>query len=212
MRPFYRAICVALVNIGLQVSGYTNFGLACVLWAIAAILAFWGLLPWLAGLRFRPVSATSEHPQRVGYADAAPSQSAHALEVEPDEWLRDAIWRAYIGTWYVPPEGLGQNILESEKRRFAMLVIREFRQLASEGKLPIWGWSKGRTLWEEVPREFWRDNQIDHVSAARADLPEDIKARSEQILMKPDASGEWSHFKTSKAVIERLYPSQAMRN
>jgi hypothetical protein len=62
MRPLSRAIpsaFMALVNLGLQMSGYTNFGLACVLWAIAAILAFLGVLPWLAGLRLKSVSATS---------------------------------------------------------------------------------------------------------------------------------------------------------
>jgi hypothetical protein len=206
MRPFYRAICVALANIGLQVSGYTNLYLACTLWVIAGGLALWGARPWLSELWPKPLLAPTVGKQEPDLPSAS-TQGTAKLVIEPDEWLRDAIWRAYIGTWYVPPEGLGQNTSESEKQRFVMLIIREFRQRASDGRLPVWGWSKGYTLWEEVPREFWRDNHIDHISVARADHPEDVKARPEQLLMKPDTSADWSHFKTSKAVIERLYPT-----
>jgi hypothetical protein len=198
---------MALVNLGLQVSGYTNFGLACVLWAIAAILAFWGVLPWLAGLRLKSVSATSEPPQRVGYADAAPSQGAHALEVEPDSWLSDAMWWAFLRTWDVPPGGMvSLNSGESENQRFAMLIIQEFPQLAFDEKLPIWGRRKDSFRWEPIPPDFWSHNHIDHILVMSADPQEDIKAIPDNPWEKPDTSGDWHHFKTSKAVIERLYP------
>jgi hypothetical protein len=167
------------------------------------------MVPWLAGLWLTPISA-NEQPHKMGHDTlVAPPQIACAPKDEPDIWLSEAMWRAFLRTDYIPEGGaLSLEITEQERRRFVMLIIREFRQLAFEGKLPIWGWSKGHTLWEEVPREFWRGNQIDHVSVARADHPEDVKARSEQLLMKPDTSAEWSHFKTSKAVIEQMYPKE----
>src|ERR1700683_4220222 len=68
MRPVYRAIlslCTALVNVGLTTSGYTNFYLACVLWAIAAALALSIAVPWLAGMWLTPISATNEQPQKM---------------------------------------------------------------------------------------------------------------------------------------------------
>jgi hypothetical protein len=213
MRPFSRAIpsaFMALVNLGLQVSGYTNFGLACVLWAIAAILAFWGVLPWLAGLRLKPVSATSERPpQRAGHADATPSQGTHAPKVEPDIWLSNAMWRAFLRTDYIPEGGVSNlKITEPEKQRFVMFIIGEFRQRSFDGEIPVWGRKDSSNL-EPVPREFWRRNQIDPIQVARVDPPEEVKACAERPWEKPDTSGDWHHFKTSKAVIERLYPTEA---
>jgi hypothetical protein len=125
---------------------------------------------------------------------------------ERDVWLREAVWRAFLKIWHVPEGGLRPGISESEKQRFAMLVIGEFRQLASEGKLPIWGRKKDSLIWEPLPRDFWTSNQIDHIAIATAAHPDEVKACSANPLTKPDTSGNWSHFMTSKAAIEQLYP------
>jgi hypothetical protein len=209
MRPFYRAICVALVNIGLQVSGYTNFPLACALWVIAALLALWGARPWLYELWPKAILATEGQPkERKEGLPNAPTKSIQVESaIERDVWLRDAVWRAFLLTWYVPEGGIVPlDVGESEKRRFAMLIIGEFRQLAFEGKLPIWGRRKDSSIWEPVPHDFWTRNQINYIQVARADPPEDVKACDEKLLEKPDTSGDWRHFMTSKSVIERLYP------
>jgi hypothetical protein len=198
---------MAFFNTGLQVSGYTNFGLACVLWAGAAILALWGALPWLAGRRLKPVSATNEQPQRDVDQTVSPLQAAHALKVEPDMWLSNAIWQAFLRTDYIPEGGVSSiEIKEPEKQRFVMLIIGEFRQRAFDGELPIWGRKNGSSILEPVPFDFWRRNQIDHVAVARVDHPEEVKACAVRPWEKTDTSADWHHFKTSKAVIERLYP------
>jgi membrane protein implicated in regulation of membrane protease activity len=211
MRPAARATlsaCTVFVNLGLTVSGYTNFYLACALWAIAVVLALWSMVPWLAGLWLTPLSA-NEQPHKMGRdTPAAPSQIAPTLDGEPDIWLSNAMWRAFLRTDYIPEGGVSSiEITEPEKQRFVTLIIDEFRQLALDGKLPIWGRGKDPFILEPVPRDFWRRNQIDHVAVARLDHPEEVKACAVRPWDKPDTSADWHHFKTSKAVIERLYPS-----
>jgi hypothetical protein len=177
--------------------------------ATAFILTvIWGLWPFASSFVFQSLSASGGQAQKREPAlPSAPTQSTKApLTPECDVWLSEAIWRAYIGTWYVPPEGLGQNISESEKQRFAMLVIREFRQRAFDGSLPVWGWRGDTTIWAEAPRDFWTDNQIDYIQVAKPDHPDEIRARADNPLRQPNTSGDWHHFMTSKAVIERLYP------
>jgi hypothetical protein len=198
---------MALVNTGLQVSGYANFPLACALWVMAALLALWGARPWLSELWSKAILATDGQPKEreAGLPNAV--QSSHT-PLTPDTWLSDAMWWAFLRTWRIPEGGIGSlNVGESEKQRFVMLIIREFRQLAFEGKLTIWGWKKGHTLWEEVPQDFWARNQINHIQVARGDHPDEVKAYTEKFWENPDTTAEWSHFKTSKAAIEQMYPS-----
>jgi hypothetical protein len=180
-------------------------------WAAAALCLIAAI-----GIGAQPMVTARLFPHSSSGSEPAPKpppivpearDRSPSSDIKRDVWLRDAIWRAYIGIWYVPQEGLGPNISESEKQRFVMLVIREFRQHAFEGRLPIWGWRKGSNIWDEVPKKFWGDNQIDFIQVAKPDHPEDIKACANNPLKQPNASAEWSHFKTSRAVIERLYPS-----
>jgi hypothetical protein len=197
---------MALVNLGLQMSGYTNFFLSCVLWSVAGALALWGARPWLAELWPKTIAATGgQLAKREPDSQSAPTPAVPKFE--RDVWLGDAIWRAYLGIWHIPlGEGILElNVSESEKQRFAMLVIREFRQIAFEGKLPIWGWKGDSTLWEEVPRDFWSKNHIEYIAVATNVPQDEIKAQADNPY-KSDTSQEWHHFMTSKAAIEQLYP------
>ena len=90
-----------------------------------------------------------------------------------------------------------------------MLIIDEFRQKAFDGEIPIWGRRKDLSILESVPLEFWRFNQINHIQVARVDPPDEVKACAVRPWEKPDTSADWHHFKTCKAVIERLYPEIA---
>lgn len=184
--------------------------------ATAFILtAIWALWPFAYSFVFQSpnsLPASGGQTQRREPEPALPitnTQSIKApLTIERDVWLSDAIWRAYLGIWHIPPgEGLQElNVSESEKRRFAMLVIRDFRQIASEGTLPIWGWKGTSTLWEKVPNEFWKNNHIEYIQVATNGPQDEIKAQAENPY-EQDTSKDWHHFMTSKAVIEQLYPS-----
>ena len=180
--------------------------------ATAFIFAvIWGVWPFVSARVFRPLetlSATDGQPlkREPDSRNASPPTTAPPT-IERDVWLSDAIWRAYLGIWHIPlGEGILElNVSESEKQRFAMLVIRDFRQIAFEGKLPIWGWKGDLTLWEEVPRDFWSKNHIEYIAVATNVPQDEIKAQADNPY-KSDTSQEWHHFMTSKAAIEQLYP------
>jgi hypothetical protein len=183
--------------------------------ATALILTvIWGLWPFASAFVFQspnslPASG-GQAQKREPDLPSAPTQSTQATPTDkPDIWLSDAMWRAFLRTGYIPEGGISTlEIKEPEKQRFVMLIIGEFRQLAFDGKLPIWGRKKGSSVLEPVPRDFWRRNQINPIQVARADHPDEVNACAEQPWEKPDTSADWRHFKTSKAVIEQLYPTQ----
>jgi hypothetical protein len=191
---------IVLAILATEITQYEGWFWTAAAFCVIAAIGVWAepmVSVWLGRAKPQPSLDAAVYPS---------TQSAKSLPIEYDVWLRDAIWRAYIGIWYVPPEGLGQNISESEKQRFAMLIIREFRQLAFDGKLPIWGRRKNSTIWQEVPQGFWSDNQIDYIRIAAGDAPDQVMAKADNPWKKPDTSGDWHHFMTSKVVIERLYP------
>jgi hypothetical protein len=163
------------------------------------LLGYWGRGSKVAS---QPSAAAVVNPGLDKTRDNQPTCGS-----KPDIWLSAAMWRAFLRTDYIPEGGVSSlEITEPEKQRFSMLIIDEFRQLAFDGKLPIWGRGKDHFILETVPRDFWRRNQIDHVAVARVDHPEEVKACAVRPWEKPDTSADWRHFKTSKAVIEKLYP------
>jgi hypothetical protein len=195
---------IVLTIFATKIPQYESWFWTAAAFCVIAAIGVW-VSPWLSS---RPIENFGREPIVTSRlpSDTASSSTASVPPIERDVWLSNAVWRAYLGIWHIPDGGLlGLNVSESEKQRFAILVIRDFRQMAFEGKIPIWGWRRGSTVWEEVPREFWGENQIDHIPIATADSPEQIMAQADNPWKKPDTSRDWSHFMTSKAVIEQLY-------
>jgi len=199
---------IVLAILATQIQQYEGWFWAAAACCVVAAFGVWTqpkvsawLLAWPRGLE-----DGSQLPPKIVVHNAPDSQPSS--DIKRDVWLSDAIWRAYLGAWHIPPgDGLLElNVSESEKRRFAMLVIRDFRQIASEGTLPIWGWKGTSTLWEKVPNEFWKNNHIEYIQVATNGPPDEVKAQAENPY-EQDISKEWHHFMTSKAVIEQLYPS-----
>jgi hypothetical protein len=88
---------------------------------------------------------------------------------ERDVWLADAVWRAFLGTWDLPPHAERAPEGESENQRFYDLVTKEFRQAAFDGRLPIWAKRGNSDLWEPVPKAFWKDRRISYLNVVRED-------------------------------------------
>jgi hypothetical protein len=91
--------------------------------------------------------------------------------VERDVWLYDAVCRIFLGRWAAIPlkggkldlDGTGFPVLHD-------LVTHHVRQLAGDGRLPVWGKRPGYwALWELAPAEFWKQHQIDYESFLQAD-------------------------------------------
>jgi hypothetical protein len=176
---------------------------------LVAVTAFiltvmWGLWPFVSAFVLqspKPISASGGQTQkRESILPSAITQSTPATMADkPDIWLSNAMWRAFLRTDYIPEGGVSSiEITEPEKQRFVMLIIDEFRQLAFDGKLPIWGRGKDPFILGPVPRDFWRRNQIDHVAVSRVDHPEEVKACAVRPWEKPDTSADWHHLRQAK--------------
>jgi hypothetical protein len=132
-------------------------------------------------------------------------------QIERDVWLLDAVWRAFSGKWTVRSRrGNNKDLNAVEMQRFYDLVARIFRQRAFDGKLPIWAKSARSDLWLEVPREYWRNHQIDYLTVIDTDIPENVTVEPER--HEDSQASDWRHFMTSRAVVESLWPAQEARS
>jgi hypothetical protein len=91
--------------------------------------------------------------------------------VERDVWLYDAVCRIFLGRWDKIPIRGGKLALDgAEFPVLHDLVAHQIRQLACDGRLPIWGKRRGFwALWELTPPEYWKQHQIDYESFLQAD-------------------------------------------
>ena len=81
------------------------------------------------------------------------------------------------------------------------------RQLAYDGKLPIWGKKFAGDTWRPIPPAFWADHQLDWFGYLKG-TPEDLKTTAAGAY-PGDKSGmqhTWSELMTSKAKVEELWP------
>lgn len=88
-----------------------------------------------------------------------------SLTVERDVWLYDAICRLFLGQWKKIPMKDGQLDLSANGFQAVHDLLEYVRQLAFDGKFPIWGKQQGYTaLWEKAEPSFWQNNQISYFS------------------------------------------------
>jgi hypothetical protein len=88
-----------------------------------------------------------------------------------DVWLHDAICRIFLGRWDKIPLNRGRLDLDNSSYPVLHdLITQHIRQLACDGRLPIWGKKGGYlALWELTSSEFWRHHQVDYESFLEAD-------------------------------------------
>jgi hypothetical protein len=98
-------------------------------------------------------------------------KQASPIRAQRDVWLYDAICRIFLGRWDQIRLQRGKlDLDEADSAVLQDLVARHIRQLAAEGRLPIWGRKQGYwALWELAPPEFWRHHQVDYQSFLEAD-------------------------------------------
>jgi hypothetical protein len=126
---------------------------------------------------------------------------------EPDVSLLEAIWRVYLGHWGIP-ENAAVDAGGDKVKNFQRIVERDFRQLAFEGKLPLWARKPPRSgVREEVPKEVWKEHHIDYLTAWPPGHPWEVMAVPDNPYNKSGIAG-WREFMTSSAVVDRLWPSR----
>ena len=134
-----------------------------------------------------------------------PPKGELARKVERDVWLADAIWRAHLGRWERPDRDLsGPGVGLDAAQRLHDIVVGEIRQFAFEGKLPVWGKRRGSTLWEPVPKEFWKDNRVNYLTIMRDD-PASILIEG---IPRHERNDEWQELMTSWQSVEYLWPKK----
>jgi len=136
---------------------------------------------------------------------SSPSKDKIVRKIDRDVWLADAIWRAYLGKWERPDHDLnGPGVGEESAQRLHDIVVNEIRQFAFEGKLPIWGKRRGSSLWEPVPKEFWKDNRVNYLTIIHDD-PTKILVEGTERFARND---EWQELMTSWQRVEYLWPQE----
>jgi hypothetical protein len=139
-------------------------------WSIAGVIGLIGLGLW--ELR-HPLFAHIQ--QRISIPGQSHASSA-ALPPQRDVWLYDAICRIFLGRWERIPIKDGRLDLSANGFQAIHDLIEHTRQLAFDGRIPIWGKAQDYTaLWEKSAPAFWKDNQIHYLSFTDGD-PEKLCA------------------------------------
>lgn len=145
-----------------------------------------------------PAKKKATTPKRKK-ADAA----AQDVPLPEDEvFLSDAVIWSQCGSWrefWLPPTDAN-----SSQR------IDEFRSMAAEGKLTIWGQKDGDTAWTAIDPAHWKKNGFDPLSflAGRENVYSEARPAKSKAKSPPPPI-RYSGLKVSKAEVEALWNSDA---
>jgi hypothetical protein len=153
--------------IGSLPSGVLERATAVVFPAIMALGVVIALFRHLDRSLQRRLGRVIEAATRTAIRKAADKQA----RAQRDVWLYDAICRIYLGRWDRLGLRQGGTAIDADSGQVLHdLVTQHVRQLAFEGRIPIWGKASGRQpLWELAPVEFWQHHQVDYQSFLEAD-------------------------------------------
>ena len=136
-----------------------------------------------------------------GFNQKTPDQNETARDV----WLKVAITKIVIDDWNDEKiNGWGQNLDEDQTEKIGELLTSEIRQAAFDGNLPIWGKRGFQDFWEPLPSKYWQHYNLDYFSFFKDDPAE---LRTEQVVRGQPKDRVWTALKTSKAVVDDLWPS-----
>lgn len=156
----------------------------------------------------RKKAATKKAAPRTRKASSGKSKkkqvAADEVRPEDDVWVSDAVVWSLSGYWlsgeWSPPAGFdGSQRLE------------EFRELAAEGKLTIWGRSDDAGVWQPIEAAYWKSCTVEPASLVEG--RENVVAEPK---MPPKAKGKakaarkYSALKVSKSQVEELWRAGAM--
>lgn len=112
-------------------------------------------------------------PTRNDYADIRfnraqiikfwPALQKTQLTVARDASLREALMFATLGKWGGRPTDNTEVLNQYSER------LIEFRQMAFDGKLAVWGKRSqfGNGVWESIPASYWKEGTVDFLEALR---------------------------------------------
>lgn len=181
-------------------------------WTFALLMAtiLYGILLWrvwdVRNVHHKDLSIQTKPQSSFGlkvYSATAASPP------ERDVWLLDAIWRAHLGVWEKPNEVAREAYDEGFWNRLGVLIHEDIRQLAFDGKLPIWGKLNSTSLWTKIPNEFWDNHGVDWFEF-RKGVPENLVTHVYGLGSLPPAhqvGGTYVALMTSKSAVDTIWPN-----
>jgi hypothetical protein len=164
-----------------------------------SLLLVWGFYVYAKRELTRQAERDALRPKRPAYEEQE--------GVGRDVWLYDAICRIFLGRWDKIPLRSGR--LDLDGAGFPVLhdlITHHVRQLATDGRLPVWGKKQGYwALWELSPPDFWKHHQIDYESFLQAD-PRMLHA----LPCEAGSMVSMRELMTSKAAVEAFCESVAL--
>jgi hypothetical protein len=167
-------------------------------------LTFWGGIALALALIFT-AAAIAWRGERKLHDETAVSPRSNAPR---NVSLIDAIWRIRLGRW---DERVDFSDDASAEKDFYK-ITDEIRQLALDGKLPVWGCKGPGTPFEPIPLSFWKTHEIVSSYVAIHQVKDVFICVTE-----PTKVGQVRHartmdfapnFMTSREVIEELWPKR----
>lgn len=121
------------------------------------------------------------------------------IETKRDVWLKDAIDFAITGDWSKEAD-LGGGVAEHLNALGA--VLRNIRQEAFDGSLPIWG-ADGidAVLMKPIPPEIWEHRGVDWFSVLRGDPEEICQEKDNRRMTDP----VFRALQTSRGKFEKIH-------
>lgn len=119
-----------------------------------------------------------------------------------DVWVFDAVCRMYFGKWEVMKfDSSSAGIGQENSDRLYDLAVKEFRQLAYDGKIPVWGKRNSQDVWRLIPPSHWRNHSLDWMRFLSA-----LEGHPDAVMSAPAGNGShrdvWIQLMTSKADVE----------
>ena len=165
---------------------------------------FWGGIALALALIFTAAAVAWRGEKRPRDETAVSPRSHEPRNVS----LIDAIWRIHLCRWNDRVD-CGDD---PDAWKPFYKITEEIRQLALDGKLPVWGSKGPGTPFEPVPLAFWRTHQIAE-SYVMNHLVQDVficVTEATKIGQVRNArTMEWApNFMTSREVEEELWPTK----
>jgi hypothetical protein len=135
-------------------------------------------------------------PARV----AGTARDVAPFDESSDAWLQDAVWYAAHGRWFAADEAIRTTPGDLLKIR---KIAEQMRQLAVEGRYPVWGKTDAAQRHRRIPAEFWADNQIDVLRLLADGNPENVCTE----CRTPAPHKGYASLRVNRSATERLWPA-----
>lgn len=114
-------------------------------------------------LPVNPMVRSADLPSILAYYEE-PAAPREPLKVRRDARLSEALMYVVKGAWGLEPMSDGGGALGALAD-----AVRDFRQLALDGVLTVWGRTSPHDVWVPIQPKYWRDHEVHFLDLMRAE-------------------------------------------